>query len=65
MAAAAAGFVVALAVYWLLQDRSARLPSASCLYAPLERVAAHAFGFQDAPLRDDWFDVAVSVISPG
>jgi hypothetical protein len=26
----AAGFVVALAVYWLLQARSARLPSASC-----------------------------------
>ena len=29
------------------------------------RVAVHALGFQDAPLRDDWFDVAVSVISPG
>ena len=39
MAAAAAGFVVALAVYWLLQARSARLPSASCFYARLERNA--------------------------
>src|SRR5713101_209997 len=35
----AAGFVVALAVYWLLQARSARLPSASCFYARLERNA--------------------------
>jgi len=29
------------------------------------RVAVHALGFQDAPLRDDWFDVAVSITSPG
>jgi hypothetical protein len=29
------------------------------------RVAVHALGFKDAQLRDDWFDVAVSITSPG
>jgi hypothetical protein len=29
------------------------------------RVAVHVLGFQDAPLRDDWFDVAVSNVPFG